>query len=88
MSATYTATLAEGHGRKVHLAFSFQNGAPSCDRFETVSRTLATLDEDGGLNETVAAIVAAGIRPSRLCFHCFPVRTRKAVAEAYAAAKR
>ncbi len=80
-----TATLAQGRGRKVHLAFNFQHGAPSCDRTEGVTRVVAELPDNGGLTETVTTIVKAGIRPSRLCCHCFCVRTRKAVADAYAA---
>lgn len=74
--------LATVDGGKVHLAFGWEKGAPSCDRYERVTDYLAELDPNAGLEGTVAAILAHDIPIRRLCAHCFPIRTRKAVSEA------
>lgn len=79
--------LATVDGGKVHLAFGWEHGAPSCDRSEQITDYLADLDPNAGLEGTVAAILANDIPIRRLCAHCFPIRTRKAVSEARAAAK-
>jgi hypothetical protein len=85
MEATYTTALGTVEPRgKVHFVFSFGNSKPSCDRNETITATIGTIDGDG-LPGTIAAVMAAGIRPSRLCAHCFAIRTRKAIADAYKA---
>lgn len=83
MTAPFTTALGTtAHSRKVHMVFSFQRNAPTCDRNETITTTVGTIDGEG-LEATIAAIVAHRIRPSRLCAHCFAIRTRKAVADAY-----
>lgn len=68
--------LSTTGNRKVH--FEFAVGAsqywPSCNSGGAVIERLAALDEDGGLNETLATLLTAGIAPSRVCRKCFGAR--------------
>lgn len=69
---TYLATAGT---RKVHIAFDFQNGAPTCDRREAVNARVAELTGEGR-EDLIATLFANKIAMSRLCGHCFPIRTR------------
>lgn len=70
--------LATTGNRKVHFEFEIGHlgGLPSCNSGGPVVERLADLDEDGGQAETLAALLTAGIAPSRLCGHCFQRRMR------------
>lgn len=71
-------------GSKLHM--SAVRDLTPCDRNERMADAVAELP-DGGLDETVAALIALNIRPSTLCGRCFGARLRKALIDTYRAAK-
>lgn len=70
---TYLATAGT---RKVHFEFSWLPGKTACDSGTTVDNRLGELAEDGGQDQTITALRALRIAPSRLCGHCFAARIR------------
>lgn len=65
-------------GGKVHLAMGKDVQQTTChfgSHIEFVTDEIAELG-DGGREETMAALIAARIRPSRLCRNCFSVKFR------------
>ena len=77
MSTAHLATTAD---RKVHFEFEIGHlvGLPSCNSGGPVIDRLADLDDEGGQEQLLASLQAAGIAPSRLCGRCFAMRTRVA----------
>lgn len=71
-----TNYLATAGTRKVHFEFSWLAGKTACDSGTTVDSRLGEIP-DGGQAETIATLHALRIAPSRLCGHCFPIRTRR-----------
>lgn len=78
-----TTHLATAPGRKVHFEFQIGHlsGKPSCGSGDQLTNRLVALDDDGGLEGTLAALVAVEVPQSRLCRKCFAVRTRVAYAQ-------
>ncbi len=70
--------LATTGNRKVHFEFAVGQltGLPSCNNGGPVIERLAELDEDGGIDQLIEALTAAQVASSRLCGHCFAIRTR------------
>jgi hypothetical protein len=65
-------------GGKVHLAMGKEIQQTTChfgSHIEFVTNEIAELG-DGGREETMAALIAAAVRPSRLCRNCFSVKFR------------
>lgn len=75
-----TAHLATTGDRKVHFEFEIGHlvGLPSCNNGGPVIERLAVLDDEGGREQLLAALLAAGVASSRLCGHCFAMRIRVA----------
>lgn len=73
-----TSYLATTGNRKVHFEFAVGHltGLPTCNSGGPVVTRIAELD--GNLPELIATLKAHNIAPSRLCGHCFAVRTRAA----------
>lgn len=62
------------YGRKVHMAMGAR---PFCGlKAGQVDEVLSVIDE--GVEGTIAGLLAAKVAPSRLCGHCFYVKTRAA----------
>lgn len=68
-------------GTKVHLGFMFDG--PRCVQGPAIVRVIGT--SDGNRPELIAALLAAEVKPGRLCGHCFPIVVRRAYAAAKAA---
>jgi ABC-type amino acid transport system permease subunit len=65
-------------GGKVHLAMGKEIQQTTChfgSHIEFITDEIAELG-DGGREETMASLIAAGIRPSRLCANCFSSKFR------------
>lgn len=68
-------------GGKVHLGFMFDG--PRCVQGPAITKLLGSTD--GNRPELIAALLAADVKPGRMCGHCFTIVVRRAYAEAYAA---
>jgi hypothetical protein len=67
-----TVIATTTYGRKVHMAMGAR---PVCGlKAGQVDEVLAVIDE--GIEGTIAGLLAAKVAPSRLCGHCFYVKTR------------
>lgn len=76
-------------GRKVHMA-QRRDAKVLCELTTwgaLVDNTIAELDDNGGLDETIAVIDEHRIAVSRLCGHCFSMRLRHKLAAQRRAAK-
>ncbi len=74
MTLAYLSTTAN---RKIHFEFASPNLAllPSCGSGGPITERLTELDDDGNIDQLIAALSRAKIPPSRVCRRCFAVKT-------------
>lgn len=72
-------------GAKVHMGLVFDGSR--CIQGPAIVNVIATVGENAHREEMFTALIAAKVRPSKLCGHCFPIATRVAYNRAVADAK-
>jgi len=75
--------ITTGPGCRYHLTGGWNRGTPTCGTTTTVDRVVATLDQDGGLEAIITAVVEHDILPGALCKNCFYARARAAITAQY-----
>lgn len=73
-------------GTKVHMGF--EAFGRSCNQGPRIVEVIATSAEGGNRDEMYAALLGAGVKPSKLCGHCFPIKVRIGYRDAVATARQ